>query len=114
MARMARIFSATNEVYFADLLPRFSCYVLLMQVTLDIPEPLAKKFLSAIPARRRSSTVTRLLREELRRRELTAACHAANRDAALNRDIADWQSFDEPVLESIEPRHRFAGATSGG
>ena len=41
-----------------------------MQVTLDIPDPLAKKFFSTTPARRRSSTVARLLRAELRRQEL--------------------------------------------
>jgi hypothetical protein len=74
-----------------------------MQVTLDIPEPLARKFFSTTSARRRSSLVTRLLREELRRRELTGACLAANRDAKLNREIADWQSFDEPVVETVEP-----------
>ena len=74
-----------------------------MQVTLDIPEPLAKKFFSTTPARRRSSTVARLLRAELRRRELTAACQAANRDAKLIREIADWQSFEEPVVETNEP-----------
>jgi hypothetical protein len=74
-----------------------------MQVTLDIPESLAKKFFSTTSSRRRSSTVTRLLRAELRRRELTAACHAANRDAKLNRDIADWQSFDDPIVETVKP-----------
>ena len=54
-----------------------------MQVTLDIPDPLAKKFFSTTPARQRSSTVARLLRAELRRKELTAACLAANQDAQL-------------------------------
>jgi hypothetical protein len=72
-----------------------------MQVTLDIPDPLAKKFFSTTPARRRSSTVTRLLRAELRRKELTAACLAANRDAQLNREVESWQSFDEPVVETV-------------
>jgi hypothetical protein len=74
-----------------------------MQVTLDIPEPLAKKFFSTTPPRRRSTAVARLLRAELPRRELTAACHAANRDAKLNREIAVWQSFHEPVVETAEP-----------
>jgi len=72
-----------------------------MQVTLDIPDPLAKKFFLTTPARRRSSTVVRLLRAELRRRELTAACLAANRDAQLNREVESWQSFDEPVVETV-------------
>ena len=73
-----------------------------MQVTLDIPDPLAKKFFSTTPARRRSSTVARLLRAELRRKELAAACLAANRDTQLNREIESWQSFDEPVVETAE------------
>jgi predicted protein tyrosine phosphatase len=67
-----------------------------MQVTLDIPDPLAKKFFSTTPARRRSSTVARLLRAELRRKELTAACLAANRDGPLNREVESWQSL--PLL----------------
>jgi hypothetical protein len=71
-----------------------------MQVTLDIPDRLAKKFFSTTPARRRSSTVTRLLRTELRRKELAAACQAANRDTQLNREIESWQSFDEPIVET--------------
>jgi len=74
-----------------------------MQVILDIPEPLAKKFFSTTPVRRRSITVVRLLREEMRRQELTAACHSANRDAKLNREIADWHPFDEPVAEPAAP-----------
>ena len=61
-------------------------------------------FFLTTPARRRSSTVARLLRAALRRRDLTAACHAANRDAKLNREIADCQSFDEPVMQTVEPR----------
>jgi predicted protein tyrosine phosphatase len=72
-----------------------------MQVTLDIPAPLAKKFFSTTPARRRSSTVARLLRAEFRRKELTAACLAANRDVQLNREVESWQSFDESVVETV-------------
>jgi hypothetical protein len=68
-----------------------------MQVTLDIPDPLTKKFFLTTSARRRSSTVARLLRAELRRKELTAACLAANRDAQLNREVESWQSFDVPA-----------------
>ena len=72
-----------------------------MQVTLDIPDPLAKKFFSTTPARRRSSTIVRLLRAELRRKELIAACLSANRDTQLNREVKSWQSFDEPIVETI-------------
>ncbi|MBI4323784.1 MAG: hypothetical protein HY674_00810 [Chloroflexi bacterium] len=74
-----------------------------MQVTLTIPEPLAKKFFSIVPACRRSSTIVRLLREELRRKELTAACLSANRDAHLRQDIEDWQGFDEPISDATTP-----------
>jgi hypothetical protein len=48
--------------------------------------------------------VARLLRAELRRQELSAACLAANRDPKLKRDVEEWQSFDEPVVESLEAR----------
>jgi hypothetical protein len=72
-----------------------------MQLTVDIPAPLAKKFFSTTPARQRSSTVARLLRAELRRQELTSACLAANRDVKLMSDIDEWQSFDEPVVETV-------------
>ena len=68
-----------------------------MQVTLDIPDLLAKKFFSATPARQRSSTVARLLRAELRRKELATACLAANRDGQLNDEIESWQSFDDSI-----------------
>jgi hypothetical protein len=62
-----------------------------MQVTLDIPATLAKKFFSTTSARRRTSTVARLLRAELRRQELTTACLAANRDVKLKHDIGSQQ-----------------------
>lgn len=68
-----------------------------MRITLSIPDPIARKFQEAVPARQRSRLVTALLAEELRKRQdaLEAACRGANRDKALEREIDEWQSFDE-------------------
>jgi hypothetical protein len=45
--------------------------------------------------------VTHLLEDVLWRHEdaLATACRAANRDKALEREIDDWQSFDDGVAE---------------
>jgi len=45
--------------------------------------------------------VTRLLEETLSRHDdaLVAACRAANRDKALEREIDAWQAFDDKVDE---------------
>jgi hypothetical protein len=76
-------------------------YYAIMRVTLSIPDPIAEQFRAAIRPRRRSRVVTRLIVEELNRRNntLAAACRSANRDRALQREIDDWQSFDDGVQE---------------
>ena len=73
----------------------------IMRMTFSLPDPLAQRFLASIPPRRRSATVARLLEKELadQERDLEAACRAANEDAALNREIDEWQAFDDPVEE---------------
>jgi len=45
--------------------------------------------------------VTRLLEGVLSEHEdsLATACRAANRDKALEREIDDWQAFDDGVAE---------------
>ena len=70
-----------------------------MRVTLCLPGRVARKFRAVVPPRQRSRLVARLLEQELARREngLAAACHAANRDKVLEREIDEWQSFDEEV-----------------
>ena len=72
-----------------------------MRVTVSIPDPIARRFQAAVPPRRRSRTITRLIEEELAKHEdeLAAACRAANNDASLNREIEEWQSFDDGVVE---------------
>jgi len=68
-----------------------------MRITLSIPDRVVGKLRAAVPARQRSRLVCRLLEAELARHEnaLAAACREANRDRALEREIGEWQSFDE-------------------
>ena len=72
-----------------------------MRITLSIPDVVARRFQAAIPARQRSRLVTRLLEHELSKRDdtLAAACRAANRDKALQREVDEWQSFDDGIEE---------------
>ncbi|MBW2283894.1 MAG: hypothetical protein JRF65_04750 [Deltaproteobacteria bacterium] len=72
-----------------------------MRITLSIPDTVARRFQAAVPARQRSRLVTRLLEQELSKRDdsLAAACRAANRDKALVHEIDEWQSFDDGIEE---------------
>lgn len=70
-----------------------------MRITLSIPDPVAKRFQSAIPARQRSRLVTQLIEDELKKEDdaLAKACQAANRDDALAAEVDEWQSFEDEV-----------------
>ncbi|RLE24911.1 MAG: hypothetical protein DRJ65_09070 [Acidobacteria bacterium] len=72
-----------------------------MRVTLSIPDPIAQRFRAAVPPRQRSRLVTGLIEQELARRDdaLAAACHAANSDPALEKEIDQWQTFDDEFEE---------------
>ena len=72
-----------------------------MRITLSIPDHVARSFRASVPARHRSRLVTRLLEQELAKRDkaLAAACRAANRDKALQQEIDEWQSFDDGIEE---------------
>ncbi|MBI2437638.1 MAG: hypothetical protein HYV36_02335 [Lentisphaerae bacterium] len=72
-----------------------------MRITLSIPDQVAHRFQVAVPPRQRSRLVARLLEETLAKHEnsLAAACQAANRDKALEREIDDWQLFEDVVIE---------------
>ena len=39
--------------------------------------------------------------EKVRQSRLQAACESANRDAALNREIEAWQSFDDAMPSEV-------------
>ena len=80
-----------------------------MRVTVSLPDALARRFQAAVPPRRRSSTVARLLEAELSKREgeLAKACEAANADSRLAEEIAEWQAFDDvPAPAPPTPRKR--------
>ncbi len=68
-----------------------------MRVTVSLPDSLARRFQAAVPSRRRSATVARLLEVELSKREseLARACAAANADSRLAEEIEEWQAFDD-------------------
>lgn len=72
-----------------------------MRLTLSIPDTVARRFQVAVPPRQRSRLVTRLLEGVLSEHEdsLAEACRAANRDKALEREVDDWQAFDDGVSE---------------
>lgn len=72
-----------------------------MRMTLSIPDPVAQLFQTLVPPRQRSRVVTGLLVSELKKREksLEAACRSANKDAALRREIDEWQAFDDGIQE---------------
>ena len=72
-----------------------------MRMTLSIPDAIAHRFQVAVPPRQRSRIVAHLLESVLAKHEdtLALACRAANRDKALEREIDDWQSFEDGVAE---------------
>ena len=76
-----------------------------MRITLSLPDQLARRFLAAVPDRKRSALVARLLEDELRRYEerLERACRAANRDEVLAAENDEWQAFDDPLPRVAEP-----------
>ena len=74
---------------------------MIMRITLSIPETVARRFQAFIPSRQRSRLVTHLLEEELAKREqaLEMACRAANADKALAKEVDEWQTFDDGIVE---------------
>jgi hypothetical protein len=70
-------------------------------MTFSLPDTLAQRFLASIPPRKRSATVAKLLERELSDQEhdLETACLAANADEALNKEIDEWQAFEDEVEE---------------
>nr|VFK56518.1 MAG: hypothetical protein BECKTUN1418F_GA0071002_10897 [Candidatus Kentron sp. TUN]VFK63178.1 MAG: hypothetical protein BECKTUN1418E_GA0071001_10907 [Candidatus Kentron sp. TUN] len=78
-----------------------------MEIILSIPDAVAYRFQTVVPAHQRSGLVARLLEDELvcygRNLEeddrLAAACRAANRDEALEGEIDAWQSLDDGMGE---------------
>lgn len=72
-----------------------------MRITLSIPDSVARRFQAAVPPRQRSRLVTALLERELSEQDdaLATACRAANRDQGLEREIDEWQAFEDGTEE---------------
>lgn len=72
-----------------------------MRLTLSIPDVVAHRFQVAVPPRQRSRLVTQLLERVLSEHQdvLAAACRGANRDKALEREVDEWQSFEDGAAE---------------
>ncbi len=69
----------------------------MVRITLSIPDAVAYRFQAAVPPRQRSRLVTRLIEANLASHDdaLAAACRAANQDSELEREMEDWQAFDD-------------------
>ena len=66
----------------------------MAQILLHLPEDLARRFRSAVPARQRSSFVQKLLEEALPQESedpLYLAALAVEEDASLNAEMAEWE-----------------------
>ncbi len=72
-----------------------------MRITLSVPDEIARRFQASVPPRQRSRLVTRLLEQELAKRDnsLADACRAANRDTVLEQEIDEWQAFEDGIEE---------------
>jgi hypothetical protein len=70
-------------------------------MTLSIPDAIARRFQAAVPSRQRSRVVTALLADELKKKEnaLEEACIAANKDKPLEKEIDEWQAFEDRLDE---------------
>lgn len=72
-----------------------------MRMTISIPDKVARKFCKKVPRKYRSSIIARFMEAESNRRDakLKEACLKANQDKNLEREIEEWQSFDEVIEE---------------
>jgi len=72
-----------------------------MRMTFSLPDALAHRFRANIPPRKRSSTVAKLIEQEMmtQERNLEAACLAANNDETLTEEVGEWQGFEDELEE---------------
>ncbi len=68
-----------------------------MKMTFAIPDELGRRFRKAVPAGGRSAVVADFLRKKLRPSDgsLEAVCRRVNKLKALERDMAEWERFDD-------------------
>ncbi len=68
-----------------------------VKMTFAIPDEVGRRFRRGVPPGRRSAVVSELLRKKLRPsgRALEAVCRRVNRLSALEREMAEWERFDD-------------------
>ena len=66
----------------------------MQRVLISLPDELATRMRAALPARQRSSIITRLIEEEVKKREnnLYECALAVEKDEALNQEMVEWDS----------------------
>ena len=76
----------------------------MRQMTFDIPDEVADRFSSEVPASEQSVLVTKLLRQVSRPRlteeQWAAACEAANRDPEMQQIQADFDALPDTMTEA--------------
>jgi hypothetical protein len=68
-----------------------------MKMTFAIPDAVGRRFRKAVPAGHRSAVVASMLRRKLQPspQSLAAVCERVNKIAALEQEMAEWESFDD-------------------
>lgn len=72
-----------------------------MRMTISIPHKIAKKFCKKVPRRYRSRVIAHFMEAESNRLDAKPkeACLKANRNKNLEKEIDEWQSFEETIEE---------------
>lgn len=66
----------------------------MTKLLISMPNQLAVRMRAAIPSRQRSKTIAQLIEKEILKREqaLYKCAAAVEKDAALNREMEDWDT----------------------
>lgn len=74
----------------------------MQKILVSLPDNLATRMRSIIPDKQRSKVITRILEEEISRREqeLYECAREVEKDEALNKEMLDW---DATIGDGIEP-----------
>ena len=68
-----------------------------MKMTFAIPDEVGRRFRKTVPTGNRSAVVTNLIRKKLRpsSQSLEAVCRRVNRLGALEKEMSEWEQFDD-------------------
>ena len=66
----------------------------MQRILITVPDALAARMKSVLPAGQRSKVITRILEEEIdrRERELYECAVAVEADTALNKELEEWET----------------------